>query len=90
MKSLAENRSLRTLTLSGNVLDSNASKAVSYALAYNRTIRKLYVDHCSSEEHRDGDREQQQPGPRGHVGVSPGRSVRFRVSFCRGQGRELL
>ncbi|EJK47943.1 hypothetical protein THAOC_33304, partial [Thalassiosira oceanica] len=47
MKSLAENRSLTTLTLSGNILDTNASKAVSYALAYNRTIRKLYVDHCS-------------------------------------------
>ena len=47
MKSLAENKSLQVLTLSGNVLDTNASKAVSYALAYNRTIRKLYVDHCS-------------------------------------------
>eukprot|EP01082_Thalassiosira_pseudonana_P011730 g10851.t1 g10851 contig4:2700672-2704491(-) len=47
MKSLAENCSLLTLTLSGNVLDTNASKAVSYALAYNKTIRKLYVDHCS-------------------------------------------
>ena len=47
MKSLAENRSLLTLTLSGNVLDTNASKAVSYALAYNKIIRKLYVDHCS-------------------------------------------
>lgn len=47
MKSLAENSSLLSLTLSGNVLDTNASKAVSYALAYNRTIRKLYLDHCS-------------------------------------------
>ncbi|KAL3815406.1 hypothetical protein ACHAXA_011524 [Cyclostephanos tholiformis] len=47
MKSLAENRALLTLTLSGNVLDTNASKAVSYALAYNKTIQKLYVDHCS-------------------------------------------
>ena len=47
MKSLAENASLETLTLSGNVLDTNASKAVSYALAYNRTLRRLYVDHCS-------------------------------------------
>jgi Ran GTPase-activating protein (RanGAP) involved in mRNA processing and transport len=46
MKSLAENCSLLTLTLSGNVLDTNASKAVSYALSYNKTIRKLYVDHC--------------------------------------------
>ena len=47
MKSLAENSSLLALTLSGNVLDTNASKAVSYALAYNRTIQKLYIDHCS-------------------------------------------
>ena len=47
MKSLAENRTLLTLTLSGNVLDTNASKAVSYALAYNKTIQKIYIDHCS-------------------------------------------
>ena len=47
MKSLAENSTLLALTLSGNVLDTNASKAVSYALAYNKTIHKLYLDHCS-------------------------------------------
>ena len=47
MKSLAENSTLLALTLSGNVLDTNASKAVSYALAYNKTIQKLYLDHCS-------------------------------------------
>ncbi|KAL7467496.1 hypothetical protein ACHAXS_007736 [Conticribra weissflogii] len=47
MKSLAENTALKILTLSGNVLDTNASKAVSYALAYNRTIQKLFLDHCS-------------------------------------------
>ena len=47
MKSLAENSSLSALSLSGNVLDTNASKAVSYALAYNRTVQKLYLDHCS-------------------------------------------
>lgn len=47
MKRLAENRTLLTMTLSGNVLDTNASKAVSYALAYNKTIQKIYIDHCS-------------------------------------------
>ncbi|KAL7529586.1 LOW QUALITY PROTEIN: hypothetical protein ACHAXR_003038, partial [Thalassiosira sp. AJA248-18] len=41
MKSLAENRSLLTLTF------WIRTRAVSHALAYNKTIRKLYVDHCS-------------------------------------------
>jgi len=47
MKSLSENTSLESLVLSGNPLDINASKAVSYALAYNRTLKKLNVDNCS-------------------------------------------
>ncbi len=47
MKSLSENTSLETLVLSGNPLDVNASKAVSYALAYNRTLKGFHVDNCS-------------------------------------------
>ena len=47
MKSLVEDRSMSTPTPSGNVVEANASKAVSRALAYDRSIWKLYVDHCS-------------------------------------------
>ena len=47
MKSLSENTSLESLVLSGNPLDVNASKAVSYALAYNRTLKGFHVDNCS-------------------------------------------
>ena len=47
MKSLSENTSLESLILSGNSLDINAAKAVSYALAYNRTLKNLYIDNCS-------------------------------------------
>ena len=46
MKSISENNSLRTLSLSGIPIDQNASKAVSYALAYNQSLMKLYLDSC--------------------------------------------
>lgn len=48
MKNLSENSSLRTLSLSGIPIDQNASKAVSYALAYNTTLRALHVDNCNT------------------------------------------
>ncbi len=47
MKSLSENISLRSLTISGLALDINASKAVSYALAYNCSLRVFHADSCS-------------------------------------------
>jgi Ran GTPase-activating protein (RanGAP) involved in mRNA processing and transport len=47
MKTVADNQRLRSLTLSGNALDTNSAKAISFALALNRWLQELYVDHCS-------------------------------------------
>lgn len=47
MKSLSENDSLKRLALCGIKMDQNASKAVSYALAYNQSLQRLNVDSCS-------------------------------------------
>lgn len=46
MKSLSETTSLQSLSLSGIPLDATACKAVSYALAYNSSLRAFYVDSC--------------------------------------------
>jgi len=46
MKSLSETTSLQSLSLSGIPLDATASKAVSYALAYNSSLRAFHVDNC--------------------------------------------
>jgi Ran GTPase-activating protein (RanGAP) involved in mRNA processing and transport len=46
MKSISETTSLESLTLSGIPLDATACKAVSYALAYNCSLRELHVDNC--------------------------------------------
>lgn len=46
MKSLSENSSLRSLSLCGIPMDQIASKAVSYALAYNPSLEVLNVDSC--------------------------------------------
>jgi len=48
MKNLSENSSLLSLGLSGIPIDQNASKAVSYALAYNTSLQELYLDNCST------------------------------------------
>jgi Ran GTPase-activating protein (RanGAP) involved in mRNA processing and transport len=48
MKNLSENNSLQSLSLCGIPIDLNASKAVSYALAYNTSLRELYLDNCST------------------------------------------
>eukprot|EP00536_Pseudo-nitzschia_multiseries_P007644 jgi/Psemu1/196088/e_gw1.181.26.1 len=47
MKSLSENDSLKRLALSGIPMDQNASKAVSYALAYNQSLQRFNIDSCS-------------------------------------------
>ncbi|KAL3916168.1 MAG: hypothetical protein SGILL_005302 [Bacillariaceae sp.] len=47
MKSLSENDSLQSLSLCGIPMDQNASKAVSYALAYNQSLTKFNIDSCS-------------------------------------------
>ena len=46
MKSLSENESLKALSLSGIPMDQNASKAVSYALAYNSSLEVFNIDSC--------------------------------------------
>lgn len=46
MKSLSENDSLTVLALSGIPMDQNASKAVSYALAYNQSLQRFNIDSC--------------------------------------------
>lgn len=46
MKSLSENDSLKVLSLSGLPMDQNASKAVSYALAYNSSLEVFNIDSC--------------------------------------------
>lgn len=48
MKNLSENSSLQSLSLCGTPIDQNASKAVSYALAYNASLRVLSLDNCST------------------------------------------
>lgn len=47
MKALAENTCVVALTLSGNALDTNSAKGVSYALAFNKNLKEFYMDHCS-------------------------------------------
>lgn len=47
MKSLSENDSLQRLALCGVPMDQNASKAVSYALAYNQSLQQFNIDSCS-------------------------------------------
>ena len=46
MKSLSENNSLQALSMAGIPMDQNASKAVSYALAYNSSLRAFNIDSC--------------------------------------------
>jgi Ran GTPase-activating protein (RanGAP) involved in mRNA processing and transport len=46
MKGLSETTSLHSLSLAGIPLDATACKAVSYALAYNTSMRAFYVDNC--------------------------------------------
>ncbi len=46
MKSLSENDSLQRLSLCGVPMDQNASKAISYALAYNQSLKRFNIDSC--------------------------------------------
>ena len=48
MKTVTDNTSLKSLAISGIPIDQTASKAVSYALAYNNTLNALYLDNCST------------------------------------------
>jgi NLR family CARD domain-containing protein 3 len=48
MKNLSENNSLQSLSMCGVPIDQNASKAVSYALAYNTSLQVFHLDNCST------------------------------------------
>lgn len=48
MKNLAENRTVRSLTMSGNIIDTTSARAVSYALALNQSLEELFMDNCSA------------------------------------------
>jgi len=47
MKAVAESKNLRSLSLSGNAIDANAAKSVAYALAYNFSLKSIFLVHCS-------------------------------------------
>lgn len=48
MKAVVDtNCTLRSLSISGNNIDTYAAKAISYALAYNRTLQSLSLVHCN-------------------------------------------
>eukprot|EP00536_Pseudo-nitzschia_multiseries_P009712 jgi/Psemu1/319687/estExt_fgenesh1_pm.C_2790008 len=47
MKSVAESRNLLSLSLSGNAIDASAAKSVAYALAYNCSLKSIFLVHCS-------------------------------------------
>jgi len=46
MKAVAENRTLVSLSLSGNVIDTASAKAVAYVMAHNVALKSLFLDHC--------------------------------------------
>lgn len=48
MKSVSENNSLKRLALCGIPLDQTASKALSFALAFNASLEVLNIDSCCS------------------------------------------
>ena len=48
MKAVVDsNCTLRSLSISGNNIDTSAAKAISYSLAYNRTLQSLSLVHCN-------------------------------------------
>ena len=49
MKVVRTTEHLVSLSVSGNPIDTGAAKAVAYALAYNRSLRSLFLDNCLIE-----------------------------------------
>jgi len=47
MKTVAESKHLRSLSLSGNAIDASAAKSLAYALAYNCSLKSIFLVHCS-------------------------------------------
>lgn len=50
LKSLKSNKSLESLTLSGNYIDVNVSRLIAYMLAHNTALRELYLDRTSMDK----------------------------------------
>jgi NLR family CARD domain-containing protein 3 len=48
MKNVSENNSLQYLSMCGLHIDQNGAKAVSFALAYNMSLRVFHIDSCSA------------------------------------------
>lgn len=47
MKAVADTDQISSLSLSGNTIDVTSAKAVAYALAYNQSLRTIFLVHCS-------------------------------------------
>jgi Ran GTPase-activating protein (RanGAP) involved in mRNA processing and transport len=47
MKAVVDTDQIESLSLSGNEIDVPSAKAVAYTLAYNQTLRSIYLVHCS-------------------------------------------
>lgn len=47
MKAVADTDQIQSLSVSGNALDVPSAKAVAYALAYNQSLKSIYLVHCS-------------------------------------------
>ena len=47
MKSVADTDQIQSLSLSGNAIDVPSAKSVAYALAYNQSLKSIFLVHCS-------------------------------------------
>ncbi len=47
MKAVADTDQIQSLSVSGNALDVPSAKAVAFALAYNQSLKSIYLVHCS-------------------------------------------
>lgn len=48
MKNISENNSIRSLGLCGIPMEQSSSKAISYALAYNTSLKAVYLDNSTA------------------------------------------
>lgn len=47
MKAIADTNHIQSLSISGNDVDVASAKAVAYALAFNQSLRSVFLVHCS-------------------------------------------
>jgi Ran GTPase-activating protein (RanGAP) involved in mRNA processing and transport len=48
MNAVAEATGIRSLSVSGNIIDADASRAVAYAMGHNRSLVSISLVHCSA------------------------------------------